>query len=270
MSELSELQKIQLDILCEFTRICDANQLRYYLVEGSMLGAVRHSGFIPWDDDIDVAMPRSDYEVFLKIADGILGKDYSVSTHHNEDHYWMTAILFYKKYKVQLNNASRMITSYPWIDIIPIDGAPNGRFAQVVHYYYFYLHRVMFQISHFSSIVNVNKRRKFYEIFLIKLLQTMNVEGLLNSEKICERLHRVLKKYDFDRSLFVMSYISDYKFRELMPREWYGTGKKYAFEGKNVKGVMEANKYLTQLYGDYTQLPPVESRVGKHNVTMMN
>lgn len=66
MNKLSDLQKVQLDIFKEFIRVCNLLNLRYFLVEGSMLGAKRHNGFIPWDDDIDVAMPRKDYEIFLE------------------------------------------------------------------------------------------------------------------------------------------------------------------------------------------------------------
>ena len=79
--ELSKLQEAELDIFKEFIRICQENHLRYFICGGSFLGAIRHKGFIPWDDDIDVAMPRPDFEIFLQIAPRLLPEDLYLSTY---------------------------------------------------------------------------------------------------------------------------------------------------------------------------------------------
>ena len=144
-NNLSELQKIQLKIFLEYIRVCDKLQLRYFLVEGTMLGAIRHKGFIPWDDDIDVAMPRADYEKFIQNANDIIDKRYKLTTHKDNEHYWMTAILWDTESKVELCNATEKISRNAWIDIIPLDGMPCGSIRQKIHYYHFYLYRALYQ-----------------------------------------------------------------------------------------------------------------------------
>lgn len=267
-SGLSNLQKAQLNILHEFVRVCNELKLRYFLVEGTMLGAKRHHGFIPWDDDIDVSMPRKDYEIFLKRANAHLKDDYRLSTYLQKNHYWMTGIMFKIDVPVVLNNASEKVSSYAWIDVIPLDGVPSGKFKQIMHFYHYYLYRIFFQISHFSKIVNRKKGRLWYEKIAISILEKTNLEKRLNSIKIAKRLHKVISKYDYDSCDCVTSYTSEYKFKEFMPRAWYGNGKKVQFEDIEVIGVSEDDKYLRQLYGDYMKLPPKEKQIGKHNAVI--
>ena len=266
---LSELQVLQLNLLKEFVRVCNELGLRYYLVEGTMLGAKRHSGFIPWDDDIDVGMPRKDYLRFIEEAPKHLDKRYLVSNYDREDHYWMTVILFDTENKVKLKNASEEIVKYAWIDVIPLDGMPSGALKQKLHFKHFYMYRVLYQISHFSKIVNVNKPRPAYQKAFIKVLEITHIEHLFNSKKVGDKLHKVMAKYDFDSSNYVMQIISEYNMKELMPREWFGNGQKYMFEGLETIGVSNADAYLSQLYGDYMKLPPEEKRIGKHNVELI-
>ena len=266
---LSRLQMLQLNLLHEFVRVCEELHLRYYLVEGTMLGARRHHGFIPWDDDIDVGMPRKDYERFIREAPKHLSSRYLVSNYDRPDHYWMTVILFDLEHQVKLKNASEEIVRYAWIDIIPLDGMPRRPALQRMHYQHFYMYRVLYQISHFSKIVNVHKPRPFYQRLFIRFLQISRIEHLIDSRKVGDRLHQILSKYDFDTSDYVMQIISEYGMKELMPRSWFGKGRTCQFEDLKATGVSRPDRYLTRLYGDYRQLPPKEKRAGKHNVELI-
>ena len=183
MPEISELQRCQLGILKVFTEICEKHKLRYFMAEGSMLGTYRHKGFIPWDDDIDVSMPRRDYEKFQEIAKETLPEPYKLTNYKDEGHYWMTAILWDTSRNVVLSNATEKIVRHPWIDVAPLDGMPNGRIRQRLHYAHYYLYRAIFQASHFSKIVNVQRQRPLYERICIKMCQLVNVEKLLVSTK---------------------------------------------------------------------------------------
>lgn len=269
MNKLSDLQKVQLDIFKEFIRVCNLLNLRYFLVEGSMLGAKRHNGFIPWDDDIDVAMPRKDYEIFLEKANSKFFAPYHLTTYKDKEHYWMTAILWNTDVRVQLNNATETIIKFAWIDIIPLDGMPDNSILQKLHYTHFYLYRVLFQASHFSKIVNVSRPRPWYEKLCIKLFQTVKLENLLDSTKIGNRLHAIMQTYNYDSSNNVVSFISDYKMKEIMPKDWYGKGKKFKFETIQANGVANADMYLKHLYNDYMIFPPIEKQKGKHSAIIL-
>lgn len=269
-NELSLMQNVQLNILKEFIGVCDKLNLRYYLIEGSMLGAKRHQGFIPWDDDIDVGMPRKDYEIFCTEANKYLKAPYYLSTIADNNHIWMTAILFDKSRNVVLNNASEAFETYAWIDVIPLDGTPANKVMQRLHYYHYFMYRALYQLSHFSKIVNVNRQRPWYEKMVINIACKIKIENKLNSVKISQKLHTILAKYDFDKCRYVASHISDYKLKEIMPRIWYGNGKKYKFQDTEVMGVSNSQKYLAQLYGDYMKLPPENQRIGKHNAKIVD
>ena len=82
-------------------------------------------------------------------------------------------------------------------------------------------------------------------------------------------MHRIMSKYDFDKSNFAIQMISDYKMKELVPREWFGEGKMIQFENLKVSGVLNADAYLSQIYGEYMKMPPEEKRVGKHSITLI-
>lgn len=269
-TELSDLQKIQLQILTQFIRICDELKLRYYLTEGSMLGAQRHQGFIPWDDDIDIGMPRKDYEIFQKEAHNYLNSRYFLSNHRNNDeHYWQMMILFDKNNKVRLGNATEEVDTFAWIDIVPLDGMPNNAVRQWLHFCHCYFYRNIYQISHFSKIVNVKRSRPLIERIVIKIISILNAEKYIDSVKAGDKLHKILSKYDFDKSKYVMQILSAYNMKELMPREWFGKGTKYKFESLEVVGVDQPDNYLTQIYGDYMKLPPKEKQIGKHNAQIV-
>lgn len=268
--ELSLLQQKQLEVLCEFVRVCELLSLRYYMVAGTMLGAVRHHGFIPWDDDIDVAMPRSDYEKFLKKAPELLDSRFELADYFSPHHLWMTAILSNKHKEFVLNNAANKVNTGAWIDILMIDGVPKPGWKRECHYLKYKIYRMLFQLSHFSEIVNIYRSRPWYEKIIIKFAEVTGIEKHLDSVKIAGRLHSVLSKYDFDSADFAATYVGAYGKKEIMPKKYYGEGREYIFEGLTVRGVDIYDLYLRALYGDYMAVPPENERGNKHNVSERN
>ena len=264
--ELSSLQKQDLEILKWFHKTCTDNSLRYYLVAGSMLGAVRHKGFIPWDDDIDVAMPRRDYEKFLEIAPGLMPEKYYLETPREEKHIMIVANIISKQGGFVLNNAEKAVHTGAWIDIMVIDGVPKPGLKRTWHWYRYLALRSLFQISHFDEIVDQNRKRPAHEKLIIKIAKITHMQKRLNPVKINAKLERHLRKVDFDGSEYAATYCGIYRKKEIVPREWYGNITKYAFEDFEAYGLSDADKYLTQLYGDYLT-PPKDTSVSKHNVT---
>ena len=122
-SQLRALQLVELEIMKIFVNICERHQLRYIMIGGTMLGAIRHKGFIPWDDDIDVGMPRADYEKFLQIVRAELPADYDFLNYKQNPEY----LRYFSRIvdtRVKVTNASYTDTlvEHAWIDIFPLDG----------------------------------------------------------------------------------------------------------------------------------------------------
>ncbi len=263
---LSSLQRQDLEILKEFKRICDLNNLKYYMVAGSMLGAVRHQGFIPWDDDIDVAMPRSDYDRFLEIAPAQLASDYYLESPRQREHVTIVSTITSKKGGFTLNNAQKKFHTGAWIDIMMIDGVPDPGIKRTIHWYRYMILRAFYQISHFDEVVDQNRKRPAYEKAIITFAKVTRLQRLLNPEKINAKIEKLMRSVPYDTSNYVATYCGIYRKNEIVPKSWYGDGVKYPFEDTEVYGLSDADKYLTQLYGDY-MTPPKDTTVSKHNVT---
>ncbi len=263
--ELSSLQKQDLEILKEFQKICEKHNLRYFVVAGSMLGAIRHQGFIPWDDDIDVAMPRNDYDKFLEIAPSELPEQYYLETPREKKHVTIVSTITSKIGGYTLNNAQKVMHTGAWIDIMMIDGVPDPGISRTIHWYRYMALRALYQISHFEEVVDQNRKRPIYETAIIKFAKVTKLQKLLNSEKINARIEKLMRSVPFDGSNYVATYCGIYRKNEIVPKEWYGEGVKYRFEDTEVYGLSDADKYLTQLYGDY-MTPPKDISVSKHNI----
>lgn len=264
--KLSSLQEQELEILKEFQRICNANNLQYFVVAGTMLGAMRHHGFIPWDDDIDVAMPRRDYDKFLEIAPKMLASDYYLETPREREHVTIVSTITSKKGGFTLNNAQKTLHTGAWIDIMMIDGVPDPGIKRMIHWYRYMALRALYQISHFDEVVDQNRKRPAYEKAIIKFAQITKLQKLLDSSKINARIEKLMRSVAYEESNYVATYCGIYRKNEIVPKEWYGKGIKFSFEDTEVFGLSKADKYLTQLYGDY--MTPVQNKERSHVADM--
>ena len=124
--EVKDIQSNCLDTLVVVDQICKRHNLRYYLVGGTMLGAVRHGGFIPWDDDVDIAMPRADYEKFLRIAPEELTKDRSLQTYSLVNYpIHFIKVIDNRTAVVEKSLKHQGLKTEIFIDVFPLDGVPN-------------------------------------------------------------------------------------------------------------------------------------------------
>ena len=266
MAKLTRFQELSLDSLNWVDQFCKEHRIRYYLVGGTMLGAVRHSGFIPWDDDVDIGMPRRDYTRFMTLA-----KD-QMPSHKYLQHYSMRyyPIHFLKVVddRVTIKTASLKstdITTGAFLDVFPLDGIPTNRLLQWFHY-----RRIRFYIQVVNARYRCDedfKEVKTGDVLLpLKLLLRKGVKAL--PEKLMERIHTrletLLAKYDFDKCEMVCNFVGKWKTKEIMRREYFGEGKLVDFENHEFVGVAKPHEYLHTLYGDYMVLPPPEKRVSHH------
>lgn len=267
--DLSKLQKAELEILKSIKIICESNNIQYYIWGGSMLGAVRHHGFIPWDDDIDISMPRPDFERFLKIAPAQLPDDLYLSTYKNKDHITLVAQVFDKHKDFTLNLAEKKTQTGAWVDILVIDGAPEPGIGRKIFGIKYMYYRMMNQYAHFSEIVNLSKKRPWYETLAVKFAQLTNIEKHLNAVKLGDHFHKFLRKLPYEKCEYVGPFMGAAKMNEIIPKEWIGKGRVYEFEGLKVPGPEKYDVYLKKYYGGKTgnyMTPPPKDERDKHGV----
>ena len=158
----------QLEVLSDLDTVCKKLGITYWADAGTMLGAVRHGGIIPWDDDIDVAMPRDDYDRFLEIAPLQLSQQYIIESPRDRDHVIVSATIKSKKGGCTLHNAQKVVHTGAWIDIMMIDGVPDPGLKRAIHWYHYLALRALYQISHFDEAVDQNRERPGYEKLIIR------------------------------------------------------------------------------------------------------
>ena len=252
----NDARKIMLDILDDVSDFCDKYGLKYYLAFGTLIGAIRHQGFIPWDDDIDIEMPRSDLERFISLYK-TSGK-YAMCSHRDSD-----SFLFHTK--VYCSNTVKIeegvdYNRYPPlgvdIDIFPIDGQPDGehenKFRRQIDATIF-LHRL--NALHYSPRANSLKSK------IVKLLMKP-----LKKNFFVKQYTKIACRYDFDTSEYV-GYISPFeceRYKVRHQKKIYEKRLKVRFEGKEYWAPGNYDEYLTNIYGDYMQLPPIEKQISHH------
>lgn len=267
-SELRKLQLVELDILKLFSEICEKYQLRYYLVGGTMLGAIRHKGFIPWDDDMDVGMPRPDYEFFLNIVRKELPKGYDFLNYKQNKEYnrYFSRIV---NTNVKIYNASNTntIIENAWLDIFPFDGMPDGFWKQRLHFWNMTRLRFLYHASCFDELVNLNRPgRPWYIQLAIKFISKTHFGSKFDTKKLMRKIEKGLSKYPYDSCKYMVSFFGAYMTKEIVDKKLLGKGKKYQFENLMLNGPDNYDEFLKHFYGDYMILPKDRDK-DKHNIT---
>ena len=256
-----KLKVMEANILREFVGVCNKLNLHYFLLAGTLLGAVRHQGFIPWDDDMDVGMPREDYEVFLREGQTLLPDHLFIQTIYTDPGYMQCFA------KIRNSNSTFVETSVGRMDI------NHGVFIDVFPLDYYPVEKWM--------RVKFNFLKKWYDRRIgVELILPQN--GALKGQikkivmaVLMPSLSRTLKKRDqlfcsVEKSGWIANYGSAWGEKEIVPADWYGDGVPVLFEGMQLMAPEKYGKWLTQVYGDYMQLPPIEKRVGHHYVDVVD
>lgn len=252
--QIAGLKQVETDMLREFIAACDKLKLRYYLLGGTLLGAVRHKGFIPWDDDIDVGMPRADYEIFLEKGQALLPKHLFVQCLKSEPEYPLCFAKIRDSrttfVETAINNLN--INHGVYIDIFPLDYYPEEKRAQK---------RLNKKHEAYKRRISVmfNSGKKSLKIRLMSLLWCVRYPSVRKVIAMRDALY-----HSVPESKVLANYCGAWGAKEIMPAAWYGEGTPVVFEGMEVVAPVQYHNWLTQVYGDYMQLPPVEKRVGHH------
>lgn len=266
MENINIVHDAEIKIALYFTKICESHDLKYTMLGGTFLGAIRHNGFIPWDDDMDFGMPRKDYDKFIEI----MKNEKSIYFFKN---FRNSAIKTYfsrlEDSSIDLidKSAKEIDIRHPWIDIFPIDNVPTNHGLQFVFFKYRLLYcRLMIQYSQFDEIVNLNlPNRPLSERIFIFLGKIIKPEKYIDTRKRMEILDKTLTKYKNSHSEYAINFSGAYKFKELFKKEIYTDLKLYSFEEYEFFGPRNSDLYLSQLYGSY-MVPPKDEHKNKHGI----
>ncbi len=247
---IQQLQMKLLEIFLYFKQICEDNGLIYWCGGGTMLGAVRHKGFIPWDDDLDVFMPREDYEKLYKIWNGVANTKKYVLVRTDENHnYHHTAMNLVDCETTYINRHSENedIFHGVYIDIIPFEGCPNTKIGRGVQIY----HSIMYSVFNAQRLPdNQGKLLKLPVRILLGLIKNPKTRY-----KIWKYHENKMARYEFKSAKYVKETISSFKglFR-LYTRDMFDTTDA-TFEGITIKIPAGYDNYMKRIYGDYMSVP---------------
>lgn len=255
-----------IDVLSVFIRICDVHGLRYFCAGGTAIGAVRHQGMIPWDDDIDVFMPRPDYDRFLALAAHSMPEGYEVLSPYATKDYPMYFAKMCNARTTLLENERIPCVFGLYIDIFPLDGACDDvetcyrekrRFKRLMNK----LEAVSTHNS-FGEYVGLLTKWREWGRFAVKTVAFCCRSWL--RRWLLKQMDSIAYGHDYALSSRVVTYSGAYQRQEIYPKAWLETPQMFAFEGLMVNLPHDYDAYLRHFFGDYMTLPPVEQRASHH------
>ncbi len=253
-----EHKQVQLDVLVEFANFCEENNLKYFLAFGSLIGAVRHKGFIPWDDDIDVWMPRPDYEKFIQIfREKNKNRKYDICI-PGEKKSKHSFVKMYNNLSIKIESGVKYNNDYLGVDIDvwPLDALPYS-----YKEYEKWFKKLRFQyLLFFARISSLNYGS------LIRRLKVLLLKSICGTKKqILAKTDKMHKRYTYENAKFVGTVICYFdSMKGVFEKEWFDDFVMLEFEGKKFRAPVEYHKVLTQQYGDYMTPPPAEQQIPHH------
>lgn len=244
---IKEIQKIETEIIGEVATICANKDIDYFLHCGTVLGAIRHGGPIPWDTDADIVVPNNQYERFIKIMREHLSDKFYVDYYDRQECYPIRfARIGLKGYSTQILH----------VDIFQLIGTANSKIEQIKHHkeaakLIQILYNKTFS-EKYRGKVSLRKKIRVY-LYKIRFLRYSKVKANLKFDDLCNR-------YPYEQSKFVTNPNGHYGMKNVLPKSIYGKGVFYDYAGIKAKIPQQYEEYLKNYYSDYMQLPPKKER----------
>ncbi|MBQ1445758.1 MAG: LicD family protein [Solobacterium sp.] len=259
---LEEQKKIMLEMLVDFAAFCDAHQLDWFLTGGSMLGAVRHHGFIPWDDDIDVGMPRRDYERFRELYPQEKTRpEYEFVTYHEEPNLYVSSGKLHHTGTVLREAADSELELGIYLDIFPLDNAGDTMDEAKK------LFEDTMEIRHRIDVQNwkIIKERAWYKNAVIAVLKAMAPKGI--RPQLIKELDETCRRFEGPEMTQYVGFVcaAHNGLKEILHKEWFSEYIKVPFEEYTFQIPARYDEILSGFYNsDYMQLPPPEKQKSHH------
>lgn len=260
-----ELLTLQLNMMNDIHVFCESNCIRYSLAYGTLLGAVRHGGYIPWDDDIDIMMPRPDYMKFLKSFNGYKSNLRAVAVELDPNYYSPIANVYDNRTLLDESGMSHRNTPLGVkIDIYPIDAVPNDSKTQEKEFskiFNIYMRFIVAKCTSFSTLIKSNKKDIPYRL---KCLALRFVSFWIPFSYFQKKIVGIVSKYNYNDA----DYVSQTTFVPTLaryPKEMFERYDLVQFEQYKFNIISDYDTFLSSRYGNYMELPPLEQRVPHHN-----
>lgn len=263
---LNETQCYIMQVLNSVIGILDELEIPYYMQGGTMLGAIRHQGFIPWDDDVDLGIPREAYDRLLKEVSAKLPENLELRTYEDQtDHHYYFARIVDTRYQIRRMGSLEERLENVWVDLFPLDGMPNGSIARTWHKMRLTTVRLKYHLSCFEKVNIKRPGRPLIERMIIRFAMLTRVGKWFNTRRQLDKMDALLKKYPPEQSDWLVNFMgqTSYRFNEMFKKEVYGVRTMYPFEDMQLVGPERYDEYLRSLYGEY-MIPPKESDRNAH------
>lgn len=262
LTPLQMVQQTELEMADLVDDICRRHSLRYSLAFGSLIGAVRHKGFIPWDDDIDILMPRDDYERFLRIARDELPNYYEVQHFRFGTSERYVSRIADKRTLMHLSSYGEGNDLRIWFDIFVLDGLPDGYISRQLRYLEVLWRKACASFAAFDRTVNLHRPgRPKWQQLIINLCAVTHFGKLWNLERCLEKYDRTLTRDGtFDHESCFCGAGTYGARKQTWPSSAFQNLVNYEFEGRLYLGPCDYNAVLAATYGDYMTLPPENQR----------
>ena len=255
---LEELKVLQMDVLTAIDKFCTENGITYSLAEGTLLGAIRHKGYIPWDDDIDIYLYRDDYNKLISTFPEVYEGHYKIASLERDKSWARPYANAYDDRTVVVEKSTEKEHIGVNIDIFPIDNVPDDE----QEWQSYDIPRRRKQKFHALRLVQYSKERSF--IKNITVLFTRAVTCFISKRRMAMYLDNLAQRFDNQETKYVFSNAQGIFIKKRFLRKVFDQVIDIPFEDRTFKGFADYDEYLCNAYGDYMKLPPVEMRVSHH------